>query len=47
MVGYDNEPTDCLDNAMFFDSKAEAEAWTKSSEAKQWVYCHFKICDDV
>lgn len=47
IVGYDNEPTDCLDNAMFFDSKAEAEAWTKSSEAKQWVYCHFKICEDV
>lgn len=47
MVGYDNEPTDCLDNAMFFDSKAEAEVWTKSNEAKQCVSCRFKICDDV
>ena len=46
MVGYDNEPTDCLDNAMFFDSKSEAEAWTKSSEAKEWIDCRFEICED-
>lgn len=39
-VGYDNEPTDD------FDSKADAEAWTQSAEAKEWIDCDFKICED-
>lgn len=42
----DNEPTACLDNAMLFDTKSEAEAWTKSSEAKEWIDCRFEICED-
>lgn len=45
MVGYDNEPTACLDNAMLFDTKSEAEAWTKSTEAKEWIDCRFDICE--
>lgn len=45
-VGYDNEPTDDFDNRMIFDSKADAEAWTQSAEAKKWIDCEFEICED-
>lgn len=45
-VGNDNEPTDDFDSRKIFDSKEDAEAWTQSSEAKEWIDCDFKICED-
>lgn len=46
-VGYDNQSTDCYENYLFFASKAEAEAWTKSDKAKEWGDdAKFDICAD-
>lgn len=45
-VGYDNRATDYFDNAMFFDTKEQAENWTTSKEAAEWKNCRFEVCSD-
>lgn len=44
IVGYDNEPTWNIDNAMFFDTYGEATEWTLSEQAKEWND-DFDICE--
>ena len=48
MVSYDNEPTWNLDNAMTFETSADATLWTMSDQAKEWTKDttnRFVICE--
>jgi antibiotic biosynthesis monooxygenase (ABM) superfamily enzyme len=45
-VSVDNDATDDYDQILFFDTKEEAENWTKSAQAKEWKYCTFDIVEE-
>lgn len=45
-VSIDNTPTDDYDSILFFDTKEQAESWTKSKYASEWKGCTFEICED-
>ena len=45
-VSYDNNATDNYDNFMFFETKAEAQEWTKSKQAEEWKDCTFEVIED-
>lgn len=42
-VSLDNTATDDYDQILFFDTKEEAERWTKSEPAKEWKGCTFEV----
>ncbi len=42
-VGPDNREVRDRSAARTFQSSAEGEAWTKSSEAKAWMPCSFRV----
>lgn len=44
-VSIDNDATDDYDQILFFDTKEEAENWTKSAQAKEWKDCTFDIVE--
>ena len=45
-VSLDNTATDDYDQILFFDTKEEAEKWTKSEPAKEWKDCSFDVVED-
>lgn len=45
-VSVDNDATDDYDQILFFDTKEEAENWTKSVQAKEWKDCTFDIVEE-
>lgn len=45
-VGHDNTATSDYDNFMFFDTKEEAQEWTKSKQAEEWKDCTFEVIKD-
>ena len=49
MVSWDNNPTWDFDNAMMFDSRAEANDFLLSDKAKEWTFVdagfRFDICE--
>lgn len=44
-VGYDNKAAYDFENLMLFNTQEEALNWTESNEAREWVGCHFEVCE--
>lgn len=42
-VSRSNMVIDQFNEAMLFDTEAEAWEWTKSKEAAEWKYCTFDV----
>lgn len=45
-VSVDNTATDDYDQILFFETKEQAENWTKSAQAKEWEDCTFDIVEE-